>query len=160
MPVPFDASDADFEAMFLALGWLVPYYLDLIANEVRPSQVGKPGECGTATWADLNAAFERLLRPNRKSDFAVWREHIDKNLPKLDRAIAYYVLGALSKSGPEGEQADTLLTQLSATGTVTRPRLREILAMLENDGLITKIEQRYAFRSGLVKRYWHEYEAE
>ncbi len=157
---PFDASDADFEAMFSALGWLVPYYLDLIANEVRPSLAGPPGERGTATWADLDAAFERLLRPNRKSVFAVWREHIDKNLPKLDRAIAHHILGALSKSGPEGEQADTLLAQLSATGTVTRPRLREILAMLENDGLITNIERRYAFRSGLVKRYWHEYEAE
>ena len=32
--------------------------------------------------------------------------------------------------------------------------------MLINDGLISKIEDRYQFRSGLVRRYWKEYEAE
>jgi uncharacterized protein len=32
--------------------------------------------------------------------------------------------------------------------------------MLGNDGLITKVNRRYTFRSGLVRRYWQEYEAE
>jgi hypothetical protein len=155
----FDASDADFEAIFAELGWLAPYYLDLVANEVRPSIAGPSGGRPTASRADLDAAFEKLLQPNRRSAFAIWREHIDKNLPKPDRAIAKHVLDFLSRRGPEGETEATLLAQVSSMGTVTRPQLREILAMLGNDGLIVKVDRRYTFRSGLVRRYWQEYEA-
>ena len=156
----FDASDADFVATFSKLGWLAPYYLDLIANEVRPSIAGAAGVSATATQADLDAAFEKLMQPNRRSAFAVWREHVDKNLPKPDRAVARHILDVLSKN-PEGENEDTLLAQAShAIGSVTKSQLREILAMLVNDGLIAKCGQRYAFPSGLVRRYWHEYEAE
>jgi uncharacterized protein len=156
----FDASDADFDAMFTDLGWLAPYYLKLIANEVRPSKEGANGAPATATRADFDAAFEKLLQPNRRSEFAVWREHIDKNLPAADRAIAKHVLDILSKS-PQGENEDTLLAHVShVQGSVNKRQLREILAMLTNDGLITKAHGRYLFRSGLVRRYWHEYEAE
>lgn len=156
----FDASDADFEAIFSQLGWLAPYYLNLVANEVRPSIAGAAGEPATATRADLDAAFDKLLQPNRKSAFAIWREHIDKNLPKPDRAIAKNVLDFLSKRGSEGENENTLLAQVSSIGSVKIPQLREILAMLGNDGLIVKVDRRYTFRSGLVRRYWAEYEAE
>ena len=156
----FDASDADFEAIFSQLGWLAPYYLNLVANEVRPSIAGAAGEPATATRADLDAAFDKLLQPNRKSAFAIWREHIDKNLPKPDRAIAKNVLDFLSKRGSEGENENTLLAQVSSIGSVKIPQLREILAMLGNDGLIVKVDRRYTLRSGLVRRYWEEYEAE
>ena len=156
----FDASDADFEAIFSQLGWLAPYYLNLVANEVRPSIAGAAGEPATATRADLDAAFDKLLQPNRKSAFAIWREHIDKNLPKPDRAIAKNVLDFLSKRGSEGENENTLRAQVSSIGSVKIPQLREILAMLGNDGLIVKVDRRYTFRSGLVRRYWEEYEAE
>jgi uncharacterized protein len=156
----FDASNADFESMFSKLGWLAPYYLNLLANEVRPSIAGAAGERATATLVDLDAAFEKLLQPNRRSAFAIWREHIDKNLPKPDRAVAKHILDFLSKRSPDGENEDTLLAQVSSTGSVSKSQLREILAMLGNDGLITKVNRRYTFRSGLVRRYWQEYEAE
>lgn len=156
----FDASDADFEAMFAKLGWLVPYYLNLIANEVRPSINGAADGPATATRADLDAAFEKLLEPNRKSAFAIWREYIDKNLPRPERTIAKHILDFLSRRGPDGETEHALLDHVSSIEPVTRPQLIEILAMLENDRLIAKIDQRYTFLSGLVRRYWQEYEAE
>jgi hypothetical protein len=155
----FDASDADFETMFTELGWLAPYYLKLIANEVRPSIEGTGGAPPRATRADFDAAFERLLQPNRRSEFAIWREHITKNLPVPDREVARKVLDILSQ-GPEGENEDTLLAKLSDTrGSAAKLQLRDILAILGNDGLIAKASRRYAFRSGLVRRYWSEYEA-
>ena len=156
----FDASDADFKTMFDELGWLAPYYLNLVANEVRPSIAGSAGGPAIATRADLDAAFEKLLQPNRRSAFAIWREHIDKNLPGPDREMAHRILDFLSRGGPEGENEDTLLAQVSSMGTVTRPQLREILAMLVNDGLLVRADRRYTFRSGLVRRYWQEFEAE
>jgi hypothetical protein len=156
----FDATDADFDAAFERLGWLAPYYLKLVANEVRPTGVSD-GEAPTiATRADFDAAFDKLLQPNRKSEFAVWREHISKNLPAADRAVAYQTLNALCRS-PAGETEDTLVAHLSQKhGAVERRQLRELLEMLVTDGLIVKSGPRYAFRSGLVRSYWQEYEAE
>jgi hypothetical protein len=157
---PFDASDADFDAVFAELGWLAPYYLKLIANELRPSHVGTGDQRPVATRADFEAAFEKLLQPNRRSEFAIWREHIDKNLPAPDRDMAKHVLGFLSRR-PDGETDDTILAQVTVhVGAVTRPQLRDVLAMLTNDGLILKSGPRYAFRSGLVRRYWQYYEAD
>lgn len=162
---PFDATDADFDAMFVDLGWLAPFYLKLVANEVRPSTPGSGDRLGQATKADFDAAFQRLLQPNRKSEFAVWREHVDKNLPAADSDVAKRLLDFLSQH-PDGEIEATLVSKVSSMshdrtldeGT-TRRQVRDILAMLINDGLLMKMEKRFRFLSGMVRRYWQEYEA-
>lgn len=155
----FDAADEDFDAMFAELGWLAPYYLRMVANEVRPSGSKENGSM-LATRADFETAFERLLQPNRRSEFAVWREHVEKNLPTADRSLAKRVLTHLS-ANIEGDTGDTLLARIqSDDASVARRQLLDILAMLTNDGLIVKADRRYAFRSGLVRRYWAEYEAD
>jgi hypothetical protein len=156
---PFQASDAELDAMFDDLGWLAPFYLRLVANEVRPL-VAAGGKIGHAAKADFDAAFERLLQPDRKGEFAVWHEHISKNLPVADQAVARHVLGVLSQN-PAGEIEDTLVAQLSlAQPGVTRRQMRDVLNMLSNDGMLVKSDTRWRFRSGLVRRYWREYEVE
>jgi len=156
----FDASDADFNGMFEELGWLAPYYLKLVANEVRPCTVGAPGAASVACSTDFEAAFDKLLQPSRRSEFAVWREHIRKNLPVGDREIAELVLGSLSKAS-SGETQDTLYAEVSRVRpSVALRQLKEVLAILVNDGLLHKPTDRYSFRSGLVRRYWQEYEAQ
>jgi hypothetical protein len=155
----FDASDEDFEWMFQELGWLAPYYLKLVANEVRPSVVGNEGRRAIATRADFEAAFERLLQPDRQSDFSVWREHVDKNLPEPSRAMAKHIVDALSMT-PDGETADTLLAKSTQVqGSATKSQIKDVLNALVNDQLIAKNGDRYAFRSGLVRLYWQEYRA-
>lgn len=155
----FDASDADFDWMFAELGWLAPYYLRMVANEVRPSIAVADGAPARATTADFEAAFEKLLQPTRKSEFAVWREHIRKNLPEPDRKLAQILLDALSRDS-SGETEATLLAAAQAGGAAGKRQVREVLEILANDGLIGKTGDRYAFRSGLIRRYWREYETE
>lgn len=156
----FDASDADLDAMFDELGWLAPYYLKLVANEVRPSLESGAGKPPQAVAADFEAAFDKLLQPNRRSEFAVWREHIRKNLPAADRGIAEHLLQVISQT-PQGETEPTAIAQASGIqGSVTARQVREILAMLTNDGIIIRVGDRYTFRSGLIRRYWQVYEAE
>jgi len=153
---PFDADDADFDALFDRLGWLAPFYLKIVANEVRPSIPGVSGALPQATRTDIDAAFDRLIQPNRRAVFAVWREHVQKNLPTADRDTAMRVLGILSQHD-NGELEATLLSGVSG---VNRRQLLDILAMLINDGLIMHAGGRYRFRSGLVGHYWRAYEAE
>lgn len=155
----FDASDADFDWMFQELGWLAPYYLKLVANEVRPSLVGSGQQRAIATRTDFEAAFQKLLEPDRRSDFAVWHEHLEKNFPDASRAIAERILNALSIMA-EGETADTLLAKIAQFhGGATKSQIKDVLNALVNDQLIAKNGDRYAFRSGLVRRYWREYRA-
>lgn len=150
----FQASDEDFAYMFSELGWLAPYYLKLIGNEVSPSGVQMDGVL-TATRADIEAAFERLLEPSRKADFAVWKEHVDKNLPQTDRGVARILLGKLSQAA-DGETLDTLNASFPTAAT---RQVRTVLDILRNDGLVQKVADRYCFRSGLIRRFWKEYEA-
>lgn len=155
----FDASDADFDSMFAELGWLAPYYLRTVANEVRPSIAVVDASLPRATAADFEAAFEKLLQPGRKSEFAVWREHIDKNLPDADRKLARTLLNVLSRDA-SGETEATLVAAAQADGGGGRRQVQEVIEILLNDGLIAKNGDRYSFRSGLIRRYWREYEAE
>lgn len=156
----FDASDPDFDSLFAELGWLAPYYLKLVANEVRPSLPRHGTNLPKATAEDFQSAMDKLLQPNRRSNFAVWREHVDKNLPTPDRAIAKRLLDRLSED-TNGETADTLLAHIQQSHAgATKRGVREILGMLCNDGLLATVEGRFAFRSGLVRRHWREYEAE
>ena len=151
----FRANDKDLEYVFRELGWLAPYYLNLIGNEVRPSGAYMDGAL-TATQDDFEAAFDRLLEPNRKGEFVTWKEHIDKNLPKSDREIARKILGTLSQEA-DGETVDTLIANFAPEAT---KRVRSALDILQNDGLVQMVKDRYRFRSGLIRRYWKEYEAE
>lgn len=151
----FIASDEDLNFFFEELGWLAPYYLKLVGNEVRPSGKAQNGTL-TATPEDLQAAMQKLLEPTRKSDFAVWREHIDKNLPKTDRDLARQVLSHLSAS-TDGEVLSTLQ---SVMDPATPKSVRDVLDILQSDGLLDCLEGRYRFRSGLIRRYWQQYEAD
>lgn len=151
----FHASDEDLKVLFEELGWLAPYYLKLVGNEVRPTGPEQDGKL-TATREDLQVAMEKLLEPNRKSEFAVWREHIDKNLPHTDRDLARGVLGRLS-AGADGETLETLQAAMAPA----KPKaVRDILDILQSDGLIDMTKGRYRFRSGLIRRYWQQYEAD
>ncbi len=60
---PFAWGDGAFEALESELGWLAPYYLRLMALEIRPS--GPPAKAEappTATSQDVQSAVERSCR--------------------------------------------------------------------------------------------------
>ena len=154
----FDTEDDVFNDMFAELGWLTPFYLKLVANEVRPSTPKTKSCPAKATRPDFEAAFETLLQPNRNSEFAVWREHVEKNFPKPDSEIAMKLLHRLSED-QNGDTLDTLIAFLEPVdAATTKNQVRYVLSMLMNDGIISYISGRYKFRSGLIRRYWKEYE--
>ena len=156
----FDSTDEDFEKMFDELGWLAPYYLKLVANETKPSEFDQDRQIAVATFEDFKEAFDRLLQPGRDTEFCVWRGHIEKNLASTDQGLAFKILDLLSKDR-DGEVLDTILAMAPlAERESSRKQVKQILAILLNDGLLRLADGRYQFQSGLVRRYWKEYEAE
>ncbi len=156
----FDSTDEDFDKMFDELGWLAPYYLKLVANETKPSEFDQDRKIEVATFEDFDEAFDRLLQPGRDTEFCVWRGHIEKNLASTDQGLAFKILDLLSKDR-DGEVMDTILAMAPmAELASSRKQVKQILAILLNDGLLRLTDGRYQFQSGLVWRYWKEHEVE
>jgi len=157
---PFDLTDDGFAHLEAQLGWLSPYYLEHLANQIRPT--GPLGSSGLriATIADIDRAFDALLAPHFRLHFAAWDEHLTKNFERSEGTLLRVILNACAHS-PAGEQFSTLYAILAQVHpSATTRDLREFLAVLINGGFLSEIESepRYRFRSGLVRRYWIRYQ--
>lgn len=154
----FTFSEDSFTYLVEQLGWLSPYYLRLIVQNVKISTSDSGSRKNPeATPADIEAAISRLLQPQFRPYFSAWEEHLNKNFPPVDSKRLYDVLEALVKK-PDGETNATIMSRVSINGQETSPRvLREDLLALAADGFIDKDGDRWRFRSGLLRRYWMEY---
>jgi uncharacterized protein len=154
---PFALDDSAFAHLAQELGWLAPFYLKLIADRIKPT--GKPAKDGLplATVADIDRAFDQLLRPEYRINFATWEEHIDKNFLKEEVDLMHRILEICCEQAA-GETFATIQTRLAEKFTVPGIRLiNNMLTVLANDGFLHLTDQRWKFRSGLLRRYWLRY---
>jgi len=161
---PFVLDPAAFTWFVAELGWLSPYYLEHIAQEIRPS--GSPGMGGqpSATVRDVDAAFTTMLDPQHRNYFVAWEEHIAKNFPAQEAEALRRVLDICAAQST-GERLDTLTARLGGPpDNLGRRALRDMLTVLAADGYLSEVPDgetsRYRFRSGLLRRYWLRYHAE
>ena len=152
VPTPFTLDDAAFIFLKEELGWLAPFYLQSVADRIRPSGPG-----AQATRADIERAFVDLLRPEFRVLFSPFEEHIDKNFPKPEARRLRVLLDGCCEQA-EGEAKDTLFARLAAVEPeVEAPALADALTALANAGILIEANGRWRFRSGLVRRYWRKY---
>ncbi len=144
------------------LGWLAPFYLGLVTDQIEPS--GPAGEDGvpTALRGDIDQAIAFLLRPEQRVSFSTWDEHLSKNFPPHETKQLETILDACSED-PAGEQGSTLLARLHNEAPELTPRhCFNLLTALHNAGILEDVsgegaDRRWRFRSGLFRRYWQRY---
>ena len=154
LQTPFEFGEEGFEKFAHELGWLAPYYLDLLARTIRPTGPVARSGVATASVVDVEAAIEKLLRPLHRGYFATWTEHLEKNFPKEQTAQLHAILGILAENA-DGEQAATLLVRLAEPfPNTTRRELMDRLTDLASGGFLEEAGDRWRFRSGLLRRYW------
>lgn len=150
---PFTLPPEALDTLVAELGWLSPYYLRQLAqvlDATGPVIDGLP----SATAENIEAAFDALLSPRYRSYFAAWEEHIDKNFEAADSTRLHAILDTLC-AHPTGEKESTIAAAIALqTG---EGKLREHLRDLESDGYLVRNGDRWAFRSGLLRRFWLEY---
>jgi hypothetical protein len=152
----FSLDDAAFDHLAEQLGWLSPFYLQLIANRIRPASSETAG-LPVAAVTDIDRAFDALLAPAFRGSFAAWEEHLTKNFPKSESDILHAVLESCC-SQPAGETVATLQARLAPKFPTLTPRgLMDSLTALANDGFLSEADGRWRFRSGLLRRYWEKY---
>ena len=134
-------------------GWLIPYHLQLYFGELRDHIARSPE---ALTPAAVDAAHERLLSPSKRGYFDYWEQRLHKELGSVDSERAITILDAAA-SDPRGTKNETLSAVLHSQLLDERERkktLSYLLDVLCGDGYLVREEQRYRFRSSLLRDYW------
>ncbi len=156
LPTPLIFEDDAFAHLAGEIGWLAPFYLKLVADRIRPT--GKRGNRAVVTVADAKNALDEVLQPAFRDRFATWGEHIRKNFPRDETAVLIVILDRLCTAA-DGETETTLLTLVATSHpSASRRTVKDLLVALQSDGLLGRAGDRWIFRSGLIRRYWQDYE--
>jgi len=138
------------------VGWPLPHHLQIVFHALVDSG---------ATQADpaaVEAAFAHLLLPNNLSQFDTWRQRLEEQFDQSDATAARDILRHLCQH-PRGRERAKLLNALMSTRQTADPaavedQLARLLLMLQRDGYLLESAGRYAFRSFLLREYWHRRE--
>lgn len=133
------------------MGWLIPYHLQLCFSELREMRPK-----GAPSLEDVDLAYERLLSPAKKTYFDFWQQRLHEELGAPDDTRAVSILNAVAIND-HGATRQTLSGVLSAEigdPTSRDAQLRYLIDVLLSDGYIVALEERYQFRSSLLRDYW------
>jgi hypothetical protein len=138
------------------VGWPLPHHLQIVFHALVDS-----GAC-QADAAAVEAAFTQLLLPNNLSQFDTWRQRLDEQFGQSDAKAARDILRHLCQH-PDGRERVQILNALmamreSADPAAVEDQVARLLLMLQRDGYLLESKGRYAFRSFLLREYWHRRE--
>lgn len=151
----FVLGDAGISHILQRLGWLSPYYLEKLVDEI----ILTGGNRDEACPEDIDRACEALLSRGKQLYWSAWREHLNNNFKEPERGLLYQVLETVAQD-PSGADFDTLLGVLSRSNPgLTERQLRHALDVLESDGyLIADTERtRFRFLMDLLRLWWLRY---
>lgn len=144
------------EAILDHIGWPIPYFLQIVFHSLidldrRP-----------VAPADVEIAYAQLLRPENAGYFDTWRQRLEAQFPGPDARACRSILTAVC-TAPQGLPRARLVDVLMAdepAGDVDRveERLARLLLVLQRDGYLVEQNGMYAFRSFLLRDYWHRRE--
>ena len=140
-------TDAERQEIIRRVGWPLPYHLHLVFHELRDLES-----------RSISTAFDSLLQPQKLSYFDTWHERIDIQFSAPNAAACKAILGHLCNypDGRErGQILDMLMSKPSADIEQVEERLSRLLLVLQRDGYLLESAGRYAFRSFLLREYWH-----
>ena len=99
------------------------------------------------------------LRPDNLSQFDTWRQRLDEQFNVSDARASKDILRYLCQH-TDGRGRDNILTALMRTrkhadSATVEDQLSRLLLLLQRDGYVLESAGRYAFRSFLLREYWH-----
>ncbi|MEM6796780.1 MAG: ATP-binding protein [Acidobacteriota bacterium] len=135
------------------VGWLIPYYLQLLFRELREyctrSEVAADVEA-------VDRVYEDLLSAPKKGYFDYWRQRLPEEIGKSDAGLALLLLNAaaVDPNGVTRSSLEQLLAERVIDPDARGEKLSYLLDVLENDGYLVEEEKRYRFRSPLLREFW------
>jgi hypothetical protein len=128
------------------IGWLIPYHLQLLFSAVRDLGAGTP------TIETVDRAYAGLLASHHKGYFDPWYQRLRDELGFVDEAHALAILGAAASD--LGGAPTGVLHEILRSRGANHDLTRYILGVLVNDGYLVLVDERWRFRSPLLRDYW------
>lgn len=149
----FPLPDAAIEHALQRIGWLIPYYLQLLFRELRSECQNRGSEPDPDA---IDRVFDLLLSPSKRGYFDYWRQRLQEELGLPDAGLALTLLNAAAAdpAGAPGTALGQLLAEPLPEPKTRTEKLRYLLDVLENDGYLVEQEGRYLFRSPLLREFW------
>jgi hypothetical protein len=133
--------------------WLIPYYLQLFFGgllEICSDERAVP------SVAMVDEVFEVLLSHGRKSYFDYWHQRLTEELGAPQDGWARALLNVCSMDA-NGAARQTLSARLSTQISDANERdetLNWLIDVLVGDGYLVEEQDRYRFRSSLLREFW------
>lgn len=144
------------EQIINRIGWPLPHHLQIVFHALVDAGA-KQADTGA-----IEAAFDHLLQPASLSQFDTWRQRLGEQFDADDAAAARDILRHLCQHSDGRERAQILnalmSTRQNADAAAVEEQLARLLLMLRRDGYLLENAGRYAFRSFLLREYWHRRE--
>ena len=145
------------------IGWPLPFFLQLVFHEIY-TRLGPPPR-RKPTPDDVKEACEGLIAPQFYKHFEPWRGRLSEGLDVEHHKTAVTILNALCAK-PAGLSRSQLTSLVQAKFPSKDPddiarMVATTLGQLERDGYLLKQAATedggttYAFRSFLLRGYWH-----
>jgi uncharacterized protein len=155
-------SKALCKVILSEIGWPLPFFLQLVFHELH-SLLGRPSR--QPQTKDAKKACDQLVVPEFYKHFEPWRGRLAEGLNAEHHQAATAVLKAICfhvDGLPRNRLLDALMMkfpqrQVDEVGRI----LATTLGQLERDGYLLRRDgsgggaDSYAFRSFLLRRYWH-----
>lgn len=138
------------ELMVEKIGYLLPYFVQLLFGKMKELHQLE------AVPLDPNLVHTAYQRVAESSSLNTWIERLREQYGEQTE-LAFAVLKLLCAK-PAGLSRSDLLHQLPDNGqteTVLETNLAEVIALLTNDGYLFRMEQKYVFRSPLIRHFWY-----
>ena len=141
------------------LGWLAPYFLNLLLDESIKTGTARLEETGAQTrqleLIDVDLGYERVVSVG--SRFVYWHQRLRVYLDADELAIALAVLAAIARSHTGTLTRSSLrarLHKLDMDPVRRSQRLDAMLMTLSEEGYLIQNEDSVQFLSPLLRDYW------
>jgi len=151
-------ADDSLEHLCRRIGWLSPFYLNLLLVTTIEAARDRLEETGggerTILPSDVDDAYDRLLAT--RSRFIHWHQRLERDLgePKLGFTMAILAAVAKAEEGLTRRQLLARLQRLETDPDICAERLDDAMLLLEEDGYLDAGSERIRFLSFLLRDYW------
>jgi len=156
----WEISTVSIEYLCKKVGWLSPYYLNLLLKESHSAAIDREDELELIEQQinnnDIDAGYESLLI--LQSRFIHWINRLSKSLEGGDFDFCKDILSAIANTS-EGLtllQLSNRLAKRQPDPDKRQEKIRELLNKLEDEGYLTPANSkgRFNFLSFLLRDYW------
>ncbi len=155
----FELSSAGIRHLLHRLEWLMPYYVQLLFQELTDHCI--ENDLTHPTHSDIDQAFDNLFLAGKTKNFSHWDERLRK-FNTLEQSFIRDCLNLMSQN-PNGELPRSATFNLSQKPKyLDRIQQAYLVNCLVHDGYIHESQNEpivYRFNSPLLREWWKRYVA-